>query len=46
MIINARVSEILELVYYEIKSSGLEKKLVGGIVLQVVAHYLKRNAIS
>ncbi|MCO4819323.1 MAG: cell division protein FtsA [Bacteroidetes bacterium] len=33
MIINARVSEILELVYYEIKSSGLEKKLVGGIVI-------------
>ncbi|MFT5479768.1 MAG: cell division protein FtsA [bacterium] len=33
MIVNARVSEILELVYYEIKSSGLEKKLVGGIVI-------------
>ncbi|MFT5723333.1 MAG: cell division protein FtsA [Bacteroidia bacterium] len=33
MIINARVGEILELVYYEIKSSGLEKKLVGGIVI-------------
>ncbi|MFT5156885.1 MAG: cell division protein FtsA [Bacteroidia bacterium] len=32
-IINARVEEILELVYFEIKSSGLEKKLVGGIVL-------------
>ncbi|MCB9263072.1 MAG: cell division protein FtsA [Flavobacteriales bacterium] len=33
MIINARVSEILELVYYEIKASGLEKKLVGGLVI-------------
>lgn len=32
-IINARVEEILELVYYEIKASGLEKKLVGGIVI-------------
>lgn len=32
-IIQARVEEILELVYYEIKASGLEKKLVGGIVL-------------
>jgi len=32
-IIQARVEEILDLVYYEIKASGLEKKLVGGIVL-------------
>ncbi|MCB9251924.1 MAG: cell division protein FtsA [Flavobacteriales bacterium] len=32
-IIQARMSEILELVYFEIKSSGLEKKLAGGIVL-------------
>ncbi len=32
-IIHARVEEILELVFYEIKSSGLEKKLVGGIVI-------------
>lgn len=32
-IINARVEEILELVFYEIKASGLEKKLVGGIVI-------------
>lgn len=32
-IIQARVQEILELVYYEIKASGMEKKLVGGIVL-------------
>jgi len=33
MIINARVAEILELVYYEIKASGMEKRLVGGIVI-------------
>ncbi len=32
-IIQARLQEILELVYFEIKSSGLEKKLAGGIVL-------------
>lgn len=32
-IIQARMQEILELVYFEIKSSGLEKKLAGGIVL-------------
>lgn len=32
-IINARVEEIIELVYYEIKASGLEKKLVGGLVI-------------
>jgi len=32
-IIQARVEEILDLVYYEIKASGMEKKLVGGIVL-------------
>jgi cell division protein FtsA len=32
-VIHARVEEILELVFYEIKSSGLEKKLVGGIVI-------------
>ncbi len=32
-IIQARMEEILELVYYEIKSSGLERKLIGGIVL-------------
>jgi cell division protein FtsA len=32
-IINARVREIFEHVYYEIKASGLEKKLQGGIVL-------------
>lgn len=32
-IINARVREIFEHVYYEIKVSGFEKKLQGGIVL-------------
>ena len=32
-IINARISEMLEHVYYEIKNSGYEKKLIGGIVL-------------
>ncbi len=32
-IIQARVEEILEHVYYEIKSSGYEKKLIGGIVV-------------
>lgn len=32
-IIQARMSEILELVHYEIRNSGYEKKLIGGIVL-------------
>jgi cell division protein FtsA len=32
-IIQARMEEIMDLVYYEIKASNLEKKLVGGIVL-------------
>lgn len=32
-IIQARMEEILEQVYFEIKSSGFEKKLIGGIVL-------------
>ena len=32
-IINARMSEIIEHVYYEIKNSGFEKKLIGGIVV-------------
>lgn len=32
-IIQARMEEIVEHVYYEIKSSGYEKKLIGGIVL-------------
>jgi len=32
-IIQARMEEIIEHIYYEIKSSGYEKKLIGGIVL-------------
>lgn len=32
-IIQARVEEIFELVYCEIKNSGLEKKLIGGVVI-------------
>jgi cell division protein FtsA len=32
-IINARLSEIIEHVYFEIKNSGYEKKLIGGIVI-------------
>lgn len=32
-IIEARMTEIVEHVYYEIKTSGFEKKLIGGIVI-------------
>jgi cell division protein FtsA len=32
-IIQARIEEIFDLVYCEIKNSGLEKKLIGGIVI-------------
>lgn len=32
-IIEARMTEIIEHVYYEIQSSGFEKKLIGGIVI-------------
>ena len=32
-IIQARMEEIIEHVYYEIKNSGYEKKLIGGIVI-------------
>jgi cell division protein FtsA len=32
-IIQARIEEIIELVHYEIKASGYEKKLIAGIVL-------------
>jgi cell division protein FtsA len=32
-IIQARMEEIIEQVYYEVKNSGYEKKLIGGIVL-------------
>jgi cell division protein FtsA len=32
-IIQARMEEVIEHVYYEIKNSGFEKKLIGGIVV-------------
>lgn len=32
-IINARMSEIIDFVHYEIKNSGFEKQLIGGIVV-------------
>ena len=32
-IISARMSEIIEHIYYEIKNSGFDKKLIGGIVV-------------
>ena len=32
-IINARITEISEHIYYEIKNSGFEKKLIGGMVV-------------
>src|SRR5690606_15873182 len=32
-VIQARMEEIIEHIYYEIKSSGYEKKLIGGIVI-------------
>ena len=32
-IINARITEISEHIYYEIKNSGFEKRLIGGIVV-------------
>lgn len=32
-IIQARMEEIIELIYFEIRNSGFEKKLIGGIVL-------------
>ena len=43
-IIQARMEEILDLVYYEIKASNLEKKLVGGIVLTGGGAMLKHIA--
>lgn len=43
-IIQARMEEILDLVYYEIKASNLEKKLVGGIVLTGGGSMLKHIA--
>ena len=44
MIIQARIEEILELVYYEIKASNLEKRLAGGIVLTGGGSQLKHIA--
>ena len=43
-IIQARVEEIIEHVYYEIKNSGYEKKLIGGIVLTGGGSQLKHIA--
>jgi cell division protein FtsA len=43
-IIQARIQEIMELVYYEIKASQMEKKLVGGIVLTGGGSQLKHIA--
>jgi cell division protein FtsA len=43
-IIQARMEEIIEHVYYEIKSSGYEKKLIGGIVLTGGGAQLKHIA--
>jgi len=43
-IIQARMEEILEHVIYEIKSSGYEKKLIGGIVLTGGGAMLKHIA--
>lgn len=43
-IIQSRIQEIMELVYYEIKASQMEKKLVGGIVLTGGGSQLKHIA--
>ncbi len=43
-IIQARMEEIIEHVYYEIKNSGYEKKLYGGIVLTGGGAQLKHAA--
>ena len=43
-IIQARIEEIMELVYFEVKSSNLENKLVGGIVLTGGGSQLKHIA--
>lgn len=43
-IIQARMEEIIEHVYYEIKSSGFEKKLIAGIVLTGGGALLKHVA--
>jgi cell division protein FtsA len=43
-IIQARMEEIIEHVYYEIKTSGFEKKLIAGIVLTGGGSQLKHAA--
>jgi cell division protein FtsA len=43
-IIQARMEEIIEHVYYEIRNSGYEKKLIGGIVLTGGGAHLKHVA--
>jgi cell division protein FtsA len=43
-IIQARVEELVEHVYYEIKNSGYEKKLIGGIVITGGGAQLKHIA--
>jgi cell division protein FtsA len=43
-IIQARMEEIIEQVYFEIKNSGFEKKLIGGIVLTGGGAQLKHIA--
>ncbi len=43
-IIQARIEEIVEHVFYEIKNSGFEKKLIGGIVLTGGGSQLKHIA--
>ena len=43
-IIQARMEEIIEHIYYEIKNSGYEKKLLGGIVLTGGGAQLKHIA--
>jgi cell division protein FtsA len=43
-IIQARMEEIIEYIYYEIKNSGYEKKLLGGIVLTGGGAQLKHIA--
>lgn len=43
-IVQARMEEIIEHVYYEIKTSGYEKKLIAGIVLTGGGSQLKHSA--
>jgi len=43
-IIQARMEEIIEYIYYEIKNSGYEKKLIAGIVLTGGGSQLKQVA--